>query len=68
MKRSPTSGKPSPKGPSQRQLRAGELVRHALVDVFREEDIADPDLAGVAVTVSVSLGEDAQPGEQAMTE
>ncbi|WP_397419237.1 30S ribosome-binding factor RbfA [Phenylobacterium sp.] len=52
MKRSPTSGKPSPKGPSQRQLRAGELVRHALVDVFREEDIADPDLAGVAVTVT----------------
>ncbi|MFN9927579.1 MAG: 30S ribosome-binding factor RbfA [Phenylobacterium sp.] len=52
MKRSPTSGKPAPKGPSQRQLRAGELVRHALVDVFREEDIADPDLAGVAVTVT----------------
>ena len=37
---------------SQRQLRAGELVRHALVEVLREEDLADPALAGVAVTVT----------------
>ena len=29
-------------GPSQRQLRAGELVRHALVEILREEAIADP--------------------------
>jgi ribosome-binding factor A len=41
-----------PLGPSQRQLRAGELVRHALVDIFREEQINDPDLAGVSVTVT----------------
>jgi ribosome-binding factor A len=41
-----------PLGPSQRQLRAGELVRHALVDIFREETINDPDLAGVSVTVT----------------
>ena len=39
-------------GPSQRQLRAGELIRHALVDILREQDINDPDLAGVSVTVS----------------
>ncbi|HYG26579.1 MAG TPA: ribosome-binding factor A, partial [Caulobacteraceae bacterium] len=39
-------------GPTQRQLRAGELVRHALVEILREEDIADPDLEGVSVTVS----------------
>jgi ribosome-binding factor A len=39
-------------GPSQRQLRAGELVRHALVEVFREEELADPALAGVSVTVT----------------
>ncbi len=39
-------------GPSQRQLRAGELVRHALVEVLREEDIDDPALHGVSVTVS----------------
>jgi ribosome-binding factor A len=41
-----------PLGPTQRQLRAGELVRHALVDIFREETINDPDLAGVSVTVT----------------
>ena len=41
-----------PTGPSQRQLRTGELVRHALVEILREEDINDPDLAGVSVTVA----------------
>lgn len=39
-------------GPSQRQLRAGELVRHALAEILREEDIQDPALAGVSVTVT----------------
>jgi ribosome-binding factor A len=39
-------------GPTQRQLRAGELVRHALVEVLREEEIADPVLAGVSVTLT----------------
>ena len=39
-------------GPSQRQLRAGELVRHALVEILREADIADPALEGVSVTVT----------------
>ncbi|MGF1462261.1 MAG: ribosome-binding factor A, partial [Maricaulaceae bacterium] len=42
----------SDKGPSQRQLRAGELIRHALVEVLTREDLRDPDLAGVSVTVS----------------
>jgi ribosome-binding factor A len=47
------------RGPSQRQLRAGELVRHALVDIFREEEINDPALAGVSVTVTeVRVGPD----------
>jgi ribosome-binding factor A len=41
-----------PQGPSQRQLRAGELVRHALVEILRVEDIADPALAGVSVTLT----------------
>jgi len=41
-----------PQGPSQRQLRAGELVRHALVDVLREEEIHDPAMEGVSVTVT----------------
>jgi ribosome-binding factor A len=41
-----------PQGPSQRQLRAGELIRHALVDVLREEDIHDPVMEGVSITVT----------------
>ena len=41
-----------PQGPSQRQLRAGELIRHALVEVLREEDIHDEALTGVSVTVT----------------
>ena len=52
MKRPPSPGRSAPAGPSQRQLRAGELVRHALVDIFREEEINDPALAGVSVTVT----------------
>lgn len=38
-------------GPSQRQLRAGELVRHALVEILAREDLRDPDLTGVSITV-----------------
>jgi ribosome-binding factor A len=41
-----------PQGPSQRQLRAGELIRHALVEVLREEEIHDPAMEGVSVTVT----------------
>jgi len=41
-----------PKGPSQRQLRVGELLRHALSDILRARDIRDPDLEGVSVTVT----------------
>ena len=40
------------KGTSQRQLRAGELLRHALSEIFRNEDIEDADLAGEIVTVA----------------
>ena len=39
-------------GPSQRQLRAGELVRHALAEILREADISDPAMAGVSVTLT----------------
>ncbi|MGE0743293.1 MAG: 30S ribosome-binding factor RbfA [Hyphomonadaceae bacterium] len=38
-------------GPSQRQLRAAELVRHALVDIVAREDLRDPDLRGVSITI-----------------
>lgn len=40
------------KGPSQRQLRAGELIRHALVEIMQRETLRDPALEGVSVTVS----------------
>ena len=52
MKRHSENKKSGPVGPSQRQLRAGELVRHALVEILREEDIADPALEAVSVTVT----------------
>ena len=39
-------------GPSQRQLRVGEMLRHALADILRGTDIRDPDLTGVSVTVT----------------
>ena len=39
-------------GPSQRQLRAGELIRHALVEGLREEEVHDPALKGVSITVT----------------
>ena len=48
----PSAGRAIPAGPSQRQLRAGELVRHALAEILREEDIQDPALTGVSVTVT----------------
>ena len=38
-------------GPSQRQLRVGELVRHALADILARGEIADPDLDGVIISV-----------------
>jgi ribosome-binding factor A len=38
-------------GPSQRQLRAAELVRHALVDIVGREELRDPDLRGVSITI-----------------
>ena len=42
----------SKKGPTQRQLRAGEVIRHALVEILRREGLRDPALEGVSVTVS----------------
>jgi ribosome-binding factor A len=39
-------------GPTQRQLRAGELVRHALVEILREEEIHDEALHNVSITVT----------------
>lgn len=38
--------------PSQRQLRAGELVRHALVEILQREELRDTALQGVDITVT----------------
>ena len=38
-------------GQSQRQLRVGELVRHALAELLTRGEIQDPALSGVIVTV-----------------
>ena len=40
-----------PLGPSQRMLRVGELVRHALADIFARGEIEDDALIGSVVTV-----------------
>ena len=40
-----------PGGPTQRMLRVGELVRHALAQLFARGEIEDDDLAGAVITV-----------------
>ena len=42
----------SARGPSQRQLRVGEAVRHALSRLFERDVIKDPVLSGVPITVA----------------
>jgi len=38
-------------GPSQRQLRVGELIRRTLSDVLARGDVHDPDLNRIPITV-----------------
>ncbi|MET0313520.1 MAG: 30S ribosome-binding factor RbfA [Hansschlegelia sp.] len=40
-----------PKAPSQRMLRVGELVRHALADVLQRGEVMDPVLEKHVITV-----------------
>jgi ribosome-binding factor A len=40
------------KTPSQRQLRVGEELRHALAHLLERGEVHDPGLAGVSVTVT----------------
>src|SRR5690606_34302786 len=55
--RPPTSGRMAQnrfshgKGPSQRQLRVGELIRRTLSDVLLRGDVHDPDLNRHSITV-----------------
>jgi ribosome-binding factor A len=46
------AGRNASQGPSQRQLRVGEVLRHALAEVLCENEIRDPDLEGVSVTIT----------------
>ena len=41
-----------PRPPSTRQLRAGELIRRALVEALGEGHLRDPALSGASITVS----------------
>ncbi len=67
-----------PRPPSQRQLRVGEALRHALVDALAQGGLRDPVLRGKSITVSevrvspdlknakafvMPLGGDDDPGE-----
>ncbi|QYU68308.1 30S ribosome-binding factor RbfA [Leptolyngbya sp. 15MV] len=47
-----TATKPDQLGPSQRQLRVAEEVRHALSAIFTREEFRDPALHGLHVTVT----------------
>lgn len=40
-----------PTGPSQRMLRVGELIRHALADMFARGEVEDDALGGAVITV-----------------
>ena len=46
-------------GPSQRQLRVGEEIRHVLSGIFGRGEFRDPDLATAQITVTeVRIGPD----------
>jgi len=40
------------RAPTQRQLRVGEELRHALAWIFEKEEMRDPSLNGVTITVT----------------
>ncbi len=49
----------SSKAPSQRQLRAGELIRHALADILLRGEVGDPELDRLQIGVhEVSMSPD----------
>ena len=51
MSRNDKHDRHRPTGPSQRMLRVGELVRHALAGLFARGEIEDDLLAGKVITV-----------------
>ncbi len=51
--------KPSKAGPTQRQLRVAEEIRHVLSGIFTRREFRDPDLAAAEITVNeVRIGSD----------
>jgi len=42
----------SARGPSQRQLRVGEMLRHTLAEILLRGDIADPELSELRITIA----------------
>ena len=53
------SGAAAERGPTQRQLRVGEELRHALSKVLRDGDCRDPALDAASITVTeVSMSPD----------
>jgi ribosome-binding factor A len=50
--RHPSSSDSRNRGPSQRQLRVGEMLRHSLAQILTRGDVRDADLEGVSVTVT----------------
>ena len=38
--------------PGTRQLRVGELIRHALSEILQRDEIRDPDVSGRSITVT----------------
>ena len=52
MARQHRSAQQGNNGPTQRQLRVGEMLRHALAEILVRGDIRDPDLEGTSVTVT----------------
>lgn len=51
--------KPSKIGPSQRQLRVGEEIRHVLSGIFTRGEFRDPELASAHITITeVRVGPD----------
>ena len=50
---------PAGRAPSQRHLRVAEAIRHLLAGIFARGEVRDPELAGVAITVTeVKVGAD----------
>ena len=45
------SGRDSTSGPSQRALRAGEVIRHAIAEILSRGEVHDPVIQGHVITV-----------------